>query len=187
MGTYKRGEKNMKGTKFVTYTAVMLALLVAVQAITAPFGQLVTGSLVNFILIAACILVDWKSGLIIAVLSPFIAKLFGIGPAFLLFIPIVSIGNASLVGIYSLSKVKAIKINQTVKRAIAVVLSAVVKYLVLSIGIGKIAVMFINIPEQKIQMITKMFGITQLFTALIGGVLAIVLIPLISYAVKHNK
>ena len=177
----------MKGTKFVTYTAVMIALLVAVQAITAPFGQLVTGSLVNFILIATCILVGWKSGLIVAILSPFIAKLFGIGPAFLLFIPIVSLGNASLVGIYSLSKIKSIKINQNVKRAITVVIAAVVKYLVLSIGIGKIAVMFINIPAEKIQMITKMFGITQLFTALIGGIIAVVVIPLIAYAVKHNK
>ena len=35
---------------WITETAVMLALLVALQAITKPAGQLVTGSFVNIVL-----------------------------------------------------------------------------------------------------------------------------------------
>ena len=36
-----------KNIRFITETAVMLALLIALQALTKPMGQLVTGSCVN--------------------------------------------------------------------------------------------------------------------------------------------
>ena len=65
--------------KFITSTGVFLAMLIIFQSLTASLGQQVTGSLVNFTLVAACLLAGWKSGLVIALLSPFFAKLFGRG------------------------------------------------------------------------------------------------------------
>ena len=48
--------------RWITQTAVMLALLVALQAITKPLGQLVTGSFVNAILALTVLLVGISGG-----------------------------------------------------------------------------------------------------------------------------
>ena len=39
-----------KNVRWITETAVMLALLIALQALTKPLGQLVTGSCVNAVI-----------------------------------------------------------------------------------------------------------------------------------------
>ena len=46
----KYDEEMNKQLRFITETAVMLALLVALQALTKPAGQFVTGSFVNAVL-----------------------------------------------------------------------------------------------------------------------------------------
>ena len=51
----------MKNRKIylIVNTAIMTALLVVMQAVTANFGQFVTGSIVNLILIVTVITVDF--------------------------------------------------------------------------------------------------------------------------------
>jgi hypothetical protein len=65
-------------TKFVTRTAILLALCLVVQQFK-TLSQFITGPLVNVILIIAALAVGLWSGLIIAVLSPVIA--FFIAPS----------------------------------------------------------------------------------------------------------
>ena len=55
---------------WITETAVMLALLVTLQAVTKPLGQLVTGSCVNTVLAITVLLVGLHSGITIALMSP---------------------------------------------------------------------------------------------------------------------
>ena len=69
-----------KKVLWITETALMLALLVALQAVTKPLGQLVTGSCVNGVLAIAALLVGMSSGITVALLSPVFAFLFGIAP-----------------------------------------------------------------------------------------------------------
>ena len=72
---------------WVTETAVMLALLIVLQWATKPLGQIVTGSCVNAVLVAAVLLGGLWCGLTVAVISPFCAFLLGIGPQLIAIIP----------------------------------------------------------------------------------------------------
>ena len=59
-----------KKVLWITETAVMLALLVTLQALTKPMGQLVTGSCVNAVLAISVLLVGMNGGITIALISP---------------------------------------------------------------------------------------------------------------------
>ena len=52
----------------LTETAVLLALLVTLQAVTKSFGQLVTGSCVNGVLAITALLVGMGGGLTVALM-----------------------------------------------------------------------------------------------------------------------
>ena len=58
--------------RWITETAVMLALLVSLQAITKPLGQLVTGSCVNAVLVVATLTAGVWSGVAVALLGALI-------------------------------------------------------------------------------------------------------------------
>ena len=58
---------------WITETAIMLALLVTLQALTKPLGQLVTGSCVNAILAVTVLVAGISSGVTVAVISPVLA------------------------------------------------------------------------------------------------------------------
>ena len=85
-----------KKIRWITETAILLALLVTLQAVTKPLGQLVTGSCVNAILAVAVLFAGLGSGLTIAVISPVLAFLLGIAPQ-ILTVPAIMVGNAVFV------------------------------------------------------------------------------------------
>lgn len=169
-------------TMKITYTAIMLALLIVVQYITKSFGQFVTGSLVNLILIASVVLGGLLSGCIVAVVSPFLAFLVGIGPAFVQIIPFIALGNLVLVLVYYFI---FSKINGKTKWLYAAIAGAAIKFLVLYAGIVKIALSIIpNLKEKQIEMISASFSWPQLVTALIGGVVAFLILPSVQKALS---
>ena len=59
-----------KKIRWITETAVMLALLVSLQAFTKPMGQLVTGSCVNAVLAVSALVGGLGCGLTVALISP---------------------------------------------------------------------------------------------------------------------
>ena len=68
-------------TKNLTRTAILIALLVALQAATKPLGnQFITGSCVNLVLAVAALFCGPASASIVAIVSPFFAYLLGIAP-----------------------------------------------------------------------------------------------------------
>ena len=85
-----------KKTIWITKTAVLIALLVVLQWVTKPLGQLVTGSCVNAVLAIAALLAGMASGLTVALASPVFAFLFGIAPN-LITVPVIMAGNAAFV------------------------------------------------------------------------------------------
>ena len=85
-----------KKVRWITETAVMLALLVALQALTKGFGQFVTGSCVNAVLAVTVLTAGLGSGIVVAVLSPVLAYLLGIAPQ-LLVLPAIMVGNTVFV------------------------------------------------------------------------------------------
>lgn len=175
-----------KKVLWITRTAVLTALLVVMQVITSSLGNtLVTGSIVNLILIISVITCGMLTGVTVAVISPICAKFLGIGP-FWSFIPFIVLGNIVLVLVWHYIGNRDTAINR-LSYIIALVVASVSKFLVLYFGIVKIAIpVILQLPEPKASVISKIFSVPQIFTATIGGVIAIIMLPILKRSIKNS-
>lgn len=178
-----------KKIRWITETAVLLALLVVLQAATKPLGQLVTGSCVNAVLAVAVLLAGAASGVTIAVLSPVLAYLLGIAPQ-LVTVPAIMAGNAVFVLL-----LRALAGGESLpSQAAAWLIAAVGKFATLYVLVVKIICGLAAAPllaagtlkEPMLKALPAMFAWPQLFTALIGGGVALLLLPVLRKAL-HRK
>ena len=188
-----------KKVRWITQTAVLLALLICLQWVGSLIPeqmtkQMVTGSLVNCVLAVTVLMVGLSSGLTVAVISPVCAFLLGIAPNFVTVLPIM-IGNSCFVVILHLLLGKSMK--PLWKQPVALVAAAVAKFLVLYLlvvelicGVAagsllgqKIGSVVVLAPPM-LKMLPTMFTWPQLFTALIGGALALLVVPTLRKALK---
>lgn len=166
-------------TKTLTRTAILIALLVALQAATRPLGnQFVTGSCVNLVLAVAAMLCGVWSGVIVAVVSPFFAYLFGISPQIWL-APAIACGNAVYVVVIALL---GKKLGGVKGGAISVVAAAVCKFVVLYLVVVQLLVPMSKLPAP----VAAQFSWPQLVTALIGGFIALAIVPTLKKALKEQ-
>jgi len=179
---------NNKKVLWITCTAIFIALLVVMQMATSPLGNtLVTGSIVNMLLIVSVMSCGLGSGLTVAVVSPFVAKLFGIGPLWVI-IPFIAVGNIVLVLLWHFIAKRKIGGKPIISYVIALATAAITKFLVLYISIVQIAIpMFLGLPEKQAAMISNIFSVSQLITATIGGILAIIIFPRLKKAIALEK
>ena len=176
-----------KKIRWVTETAVMLALLVALQALTKPLGQLVTGSCVNGVLAVTALLVGMSGGLTVALTSPVCAFLLGIAPQ-ILTVPAIMVGNTVFVVLLSLLADKTGK--KIVKQIVAWVVAAFAKFaalyaIVVWLICGVLSESLIAAGTMKppmLQALPATFSWPQLFTALIGGAVALLITPVLRKA-----
>lgn len=168
-----------KKTLFITRTAAMLALLIVLQAATKNLGQFVTGSCVNAVLAAATLLGGFASGLIVAVVSPFLAFLLGIGPKLIEVVPAIAIGNLALVLI-----LWAIKGDGALNRVIKWIAASVGKFLVLYLLVIQLLCRVMTLPEKMIATFSTMFSWPQLITALIGSGIMLLILPILQKAIR---
>jgi uncharacterized membrane protein len=177
-----------KRIRWITHTAIFIALLVMLQAATAPLGNmLVTGSIVNLLLIVSVMTGGISSGLIVAGISPVLAKLLGIGPLWVL-LPFITAGNIVLVLLWHTIGNRGIGERNHMAYIAALIAAATAKFLVLYIGIVRIAVpVFLGLPEAQAAVVSNMFSVPQLITALIGGVLAMLLYPRLRRVARGGK
>ena len=181
-------KKNMnKGALWITRTAIFAALLLVVQVGTAPLSNtLITGSAVNMILIVSVMACGLSSGLAIATISPVLAKIVGIGPLWSL-IPFIIFGNIVLVLLWHIIGNKSFGNNKFISYTAAAVIAAVAKFGVLYVGVVKIAVpLVLKMEGKQAIMISTMFSVPQLITALIGGAIAIAIVPVLKNAIAAN-
>lgn len=178
-----------KEIRWITETALLLAILVSLQAITKPFGQLVTGSCVNLVLAVAAMLGGISCGIAVAFFSPILAFLLGIAPQ-ILTVPAIMLGNIVFVVILALIGGRGNCLF--IYRALSVLGGAVVKFLVLyGVVAGLICGLFSDallqagvLKTPMLQALPASFGILQLVTALIGGAVALVIVPVLLKALK---
>jgi len=182
---------NKKRILWITQTAIFIALLVSVQAVTRPFGQFVTGSCVNFILVSACILIGLPSAAVVATVSPIFAFLIIGIPAFPLLIPFMMAGNVVLVIVIHFISGKSfsdLTRRSYVRISVAAVAGSVIKFLVLWVGIVQIALSFIpDIKQPQIDAMSLTFSWPQLVTALIGSGLAVTVVPNLKKALRFME
>ena len=173
-----------KKIRWITETAIMLALLVTLQALTKPAGQLVTGSCVNAVLAVATLVGGLACGLTVALISPVLAFLLGIAPQ-ILTVPAIMAGNCVYVVLLSLLCGKDL-----VKRIAAWLIAAVAKFAVLYLIVVKIICGVMaptllaagTLKQPMLKALPATFSWPQLFTALIGGAVALVIVPVVRKA-----
>ena len=171
---------------WVTRTAVMLALLIVLQWLTKPLGQIVTGSCVNAVLAVTVLLTGLSSGVTVAVLSPLFAYLLGIAPQ-ILTVPAIMIGNAAFVVLLYLTKSKVIWRSVAGLLAAAVCKFALLYVLVTYVICGVLAQPLLAqglLKEPMLKMLPATFSFPQLVTALIGGGVALLVVPVLKKALR---
>ena len=167
----------MKKTAWIARTAICLALLLCLQFVTKSLGQFVTGSCVNLVIAMAALISGLWSGLTVAIVSPFCAYLLGIGPAFVALVPCVALGNAVYALIFGLL-VRAFLLK---KKAVAAIISMALYIVLVKLVAPNV------VPQAKYATVTAAFTWPQLITALIGGVLALLVGPLVMKALGAKK
>lgn len=178
-----------KRIRWITETAVMLALLVSLQALTKPMGQLVTGSCVNAVLAVSALIGGLACGLTVAAVSPVLAFLLGIA-AQPLTVPAIMAGNIVYVAL--LSVITGRNRKSFARQVAAWLVSAAAKFailygLVAGLICGVLADALLASGTLKTPMLQALpitFGWTQLITALIGGAVALLLLPLLRRALR---
>ena len=172
-----------KTVNFIARTAILLALAVLFQSlrlfipIPAAVDQYVVGSLVNLCLVIAALMVGIQGGLIVAIFTPVIAFLQNV-LANPVMVPFVALGNATIVIVVALLYKK--------NKYLSIILGAVAKFLVLYITVVRIAIPVLlgNMPPQMKELMSLRFSWPQLVKALIGGWLAVIVLPLLEKALK---
>ena len=173
-----------KKIRFITETGVLLALLLALQALTKPLGQLVTGSCVNTVLAVATLFAGLPSGLVIALISPVAAYLLGIAPQ-ILTVPAIMVGNSAFVlCLHFLCK------GTTLRQIAGWLTAAVAKFLTLYGMVGGLLCGVLAQPllssgalkPPMLQVLPATFSWPQLVTALIGGAVALLIVPVLRKA-----
>ena len=165
----------------------MLALLVCLQALTKPMGQLVTGSCVNAILAVSALVGGLSSGLVVALCSPVLAFLLGIAPQ-ILTVPAIMAGNSVFVILLSVLADKTGK--NMIKQIIAWIVAAAAKFaalyaIVVLLICGILSENLLAAGVLKAPMLNALpatFSWPQLITALIGGAVALSITPVLKKA-----
>ncbi len=169
----------MKGkTRYITTTAVFLALAVAFQSLrlilpaSSIFGlinvqQLVIGCLVNLTIFLSAWLVGFWSAAALSVLTPFIAFFQGA-------VPIVPMIAAIAIGNLTLSLFAYLLRD---KRVISLIIASVAKFSVLFALVTYVVIpVFVSAPAIK-TVLSAGFSWPQLITGLGGGILATAIFP----------
>lgn len=176
--------------RWVTETAVMLALLVALQALTKPMGQLVTGSFVNCILAVTTLVAGVSSGVTVAVISPLLAYLLGIAPQ-ILTVPVIMVGNGLYVVLLWLIAGKGGR--KPGRQLLGWLAASVGKFaalyaMVVWLICGVLAQRLLSsglLKEPMLKVLPATFSWPQLITALIGGGAALLIVPVLKKALHQ--
>ena len=179
-----------KKTRWITQTAIMLALLVTLQALTKGFGQLVTGSFVNAVLAVSALVGGLSSGLTVAVISPVLAFLFNIAPQ-ILTVPAIMVGNSVyVVLLYVLAGKDSKKITRQILGWLAAAaakfaaLYAIVVWLICGV-LSDALLAAGTLKEPMLKALPATFSWPQLVTALIGGAVALLIVPVLRKALHR--
>lgn len=178
-----------KKVRWITETAVMLALLVTLQALTKPAGQLVTGSCVNAVLAVAALLGGPLCGLTVALLSPILAFLLGIARQ-VLTVPAIMVGNS----VYVLLLCWLWKPQALGRQILAWLCAAGAKFASLYALVGGLICGVLSQPlmdggllkAPMLNTLPAMFSWPQLATALIGGGVALLIVPILRKALHRS-
>ena len=184
-----------KKIRTITETAAMLALLICLQWVGSmmpeSIKQIVTGTFVNCVLAVTVLIVGLGGGITVALISPVCAFLLGIAPNLVTVVPIM-VGNTCYVVLLKLL------MGRSWRQPVALVTAAAVKFGVLYLLVVKVICGLasgallgkklgdtIVLAPPMLKMLPVMFTWPQLITALTGGVLALLIVPVVKKGIKN--
>lgn len=167
-------------TLWLVRTALLIALLVTLQYITKAGGQFVTGSCVNAVLAISVLICGLSSGLTVALISPFMAFLLGIGPALVYIVPAIAVGNTVFVVLLHF-----LYRDKLYMRLIALIAGATAKFATLYLLVSVLLCNILPLKPMQIAKFQAMFSWPQLVTALIGGAVALIVAPILRKAIRR--
>lgn len=180
---------------WITQTALLIALVVLAQLLSKVvpqnISQFVTGSLVNLVLIIGAFVPGFASAATAALISPILAAFFGIIPGHLpQMVPVVMAGNLTIVFItwlfsrasHGLGKPSAAALN-----VIGVVAGALLKSLVMWGATTKIIIPVFHVAAKLAKALIMVVSLPQFITGVIGGVLALLIMPAVRSASKGRR
>lgn len=186
-----------KNIRWITETAVMLALLICLQWVGSfvpeqMTKQLITGTMVNCVLAVTVLVAGLSNGITVALISPVCAFLFNIAPNIVTVVPIM-LGNACYVVLLYFITGKSRKLG--IRQILGLCTAAAVKFAVLYVlvvkvicGVASGALLGKKLGEtvvlapKMLTMLPTMFTWPQLITALTGGAIALAIIPVLRKA-----
>ena len=183
--------------RWITKTAVLLAVLICLQwAGSFVPGQLIrqllTGSFVNCVLAVTVLLVGMGGGIAVALVSPVCAYLLGIAPNLITVVPIM-LANVCYVALLRLlggkvrwKQVAALAVAAAVKFAVLYVL---VVHLICGVAadalLGRKLGDVVVLAPPMLKILPTMFAWPQLVTAMIGGGIALGILPVLKKALHR--
>ncbi|MCE5343417.1 MAG: hypothetical protein LLF96_07535 [Eubacteriales bacterium] len=178
--------------KMVT-TAILIALTIVFQLMRPVLGgsniisTYIIGSLVNLALIVAASSVGLASGVSVAVITPLIALMQG--HALLPMVPWIIAGNLVLVLLYALfgQKDKAVLSITWVRWSIVSVFAALIKFAVITLGQALVLTSSKGLAFGVAAGTAAGAQFVQIVTALIGAVLAGIILPMLPANVFGKK
>lgn len=162
------------GTALVVLAQWLGSLLPAGAVIAGPFAlkQLLTGTLVNCILAVYAVRTGLGCAAVVGVLSAVLASVLGVGPQVLPIVPLIALGNAVLSTVYAL-----LCRNGARPTLPGAILAAAAKCAFLWLTVPAALRLFTAVPAKQAAALTVMFSWPQGLTALLGGALALAILP----------
>ncbi len=165
-------------TKTIVLIAILIALTFTIQMAGLPI--FITGPFINCMLLLITYIVGLWGGILLGCLTPVVALIRGhLPPALYPALPFVVLGNISLVIVfYMIQRRKEIySLKQYILSIIAIIPAAITKFSLLTLSVKWILpiLMGVALPSPFVVIMT----LPQLFTALIGGALFLVLVKIL--------
>ena len=166
-------------------TATLAALTVLMQYFGFLAGagtvaaQWIAGPLVNMMLLISVIYCGLIGGVAVGVVTPIIAYYLQIAPLPTPWmVPFIGLGNASLcLAFWLVCWLCSKKINKEVSMLIGIVIAGAVKFVYLFFAVSKLVLpLLLGAGDLRLDKLAVTFGVTQLFTALVGGTLCLVVV-----------
>lgn len=190
--------KNKKAL-WIIQTAMLILLVILAQLLSKvipPLGllklnQLVTASLVNFVLIIGAFIPGMASAGTVALVSPIIAAFFGTLPGNLpQMVPVVMVGNIVIVFItwicfrasHGLGSSNAKLLN-----VIGIIAGALLKSLVMWAATEKVIVPILHVTDALEKVLVAAVSMPQFITAVIGGIVALLIMAAMRGLAKWRK
>lgn len=174
MNQFLFGNANRKSL-LIARIGIMLALTLVLQYVTGLAGiQLLTGSAVNMMLIITAMVAGLVGGVCVGLITPYVGFLLGLSSNVIL-TPFIGVSNAIYIALFAII-LKAFKgeygdVKSIWQQGVGLVIGAFVKFLFLYYITYNILLPLVMATVPAALAVT--FGITQFFTAMIGGVCAI--------------